>query len=202
MTLRKWGYLFWTTLLIGTVAGMLTGALIKGYDENFVFLGVSVGAYEWIFMIFGASMISVLSQMGFFAYLTVRFIALGFFRRKMIYWTILQGLFVLIAIVDLAYIRYSNYEGTDRTLLSFCIIPLFILIVSVGIAYWKVKQTNNSAFIPTLFFMSAVTILEAVPAFSLDETGSSYAIFMIVPLLVCNAWQIMQLHKILETKKS
>jgi KinB signaling pathway activation protein len=181
---------------------MLTGALIKGYDENFVFLGVSVGAYEWIFMIFGASMISVLSQMGFFAYLTVRFIALGFFRRKMIYWTILQGLFVLIAIVDLAYIRYSNYEGTDRTLLSFCIMPLFILIVSVGVAYWKVKQTNNSAFIPTLFFMSAVTILEAVPAFSLDETGSSYAIFMIVPLLVCNAWQIMQLHKILETKKS
>ncbi|MDF2669892.1 MAG: KinB signaling pathway activation protein [Paenibacillus sp.] len=201
LTLRKWGYLFWTTLLIGTIAGMLTGAIIKAYDDNFVFLGVAVGAYEWVFMIFGASMISVLSQMGFFAYLTVRFIALGFFRRKMIYWTILQCLFVLIAIVDLAYIRYSNYEGADRSLISFCIMPIIILLVSAGIAYWKVKLTNRTAFVPTLFFMSVVTILEAVPAFSLDETGSSYAIFMIVPLLVCNAWQIMQLHKIVETTK-
>jgi KinB signaling pathway activation protein len=79
--------------------------------------------------------------------------------------------------------------------------PIIILLVSAGIAYWKVKLTNRTAFVPTLFFMSVVTILEAVPAFSLDETGSSYAIFMIVPLLVCNAWQIMQLHKIVETTK-
>jgi KinB signaling pathway activation protein len=201
LTLRKWGYLFWTTLVIGTVAGMIAGALIKSYDNNFVFLGVSVGGYEWIFMVFGASMISVLSQMGFFAYLTIRFIALSIFRRKMLYWTILQVLFVGIAIIDLAYLRYSNYGGTDKSFTTFTILPILILVISIAVSYWKVKSTNPTAFVPTLFFMSVVTILEAVPAFSLDETGNSYVIFMMVPLLVCNAWQIMQLHKMVQTEK-
>ncbi|MFK7697325.1 KinB-signaling pathway activation protein [Paenibacillus sp. HJGM_3] len=198
MTLKKWGYLFWTTLVIGTVVGMIAGAIMKAMDTEFVFLGVSVGAYEWIFMLFGASMISVLSQMGFFAYLTLRFIALSLFRRKMVYWTILQVLFVGIAVIDLAYFRYSSYEGTDRSFLGFTVLPAIILLISLAVSYWKLQQTNRSAFVPTLFFMSVVTIIEAVPAFNLDETGYAYVIFMIVPLLACNAWQIMQLHKILQ----
>ncbi|WP_246067024.1 KinB-signaling pathway activation protein [Paenibacillus koleovorans] len=197
LTLRKWGYLFWTTLLIGTVAGMIAGAIIKAFDDSFVFLGVEVGAYEWVFMVFGASMISVLSQMGFFAYLTLRFIAISFFRRKMVYWTILQALIVAIAFFDVAYLRYTGYEGEDKSVLGFLILPIMLLLVGLAISYWKMKQTNSSAFIPTLFFMTVVTIIEAVPAFNLDDTGGrSYVIFMVVPLIVCNAWQIMQLHKI------
>jgi KinB signaling pathway activation protein len=48
--------------------------------------------------------------------------------------------------------------------------------------------------------MTAVTVLEAVPALKLDNTASS--LFMLAPLFVCNAWQILTLHKILDNKKS
>ena len=61
-------------------------------------------------------------------------------------------------------------------------------------------MTNRNAFVPTLFFMFAVTVLEAVPALKLDIAAST--IFMLAPLLVCNAWQILTLHKILDNKKS
>ena len=61
-------------------------------------------------------------------------------------------------------------------------------------------MTNRNAFIPTLFFMCAVSVLEAVPALKLDNAASS--LFMLAPLLVCNAWQILILHKVLDNKKS
>ena len=61
-------------------------------------------------------------------------------------------------------------------------------------------MTNRNAFIPTLFFMCAVSVLEAVPALKLDNAASS--LFMLAPLFVCNAWQILILHKILDNKKS
>jgi len=51
-----------------------------------------------------------------------------------------------------------------------------------------------------VFFMCAVSVLEAVPALKLDNAASS--LFMLAPLLVCNAWQILILHKILDNKKS
>lgn len=192
MTLRKWNYLFWTTLLIGTVAGMITSVLIKLTVPNFDFLGISVGWYEWIFMLFGASMIAVLSEMGFFAYLIVRFVAMSLFRGKLLYWDILQVVLIVIALFDIVYLRYTG--ATDNSWLHYIALPVFILLVSVVVAERKVKETNRSARIPTLFFMCVVTIVEAIPAFNLDE--ATYTIIMVVPLLVCNAWQILLLHRL------
>lgn len=147
-------------------------------------------------------MISVLSQMGFFAYLTIRFIALSIFRGKLLYWNIIQVILVVVTLFDLAYLRYTGYAKSDESIVDYSILPVVILIVGLAAAYWKVKQTNASAFVPTLFFMVVVSVLEAVPAFNMEESHSEYVIFMMVPLLACNAWQIMLLHKILQAKKS
>jgi len=76
---------------------------------------------------------------------------------------------------------------------------LIVIAVSAAVALWKVKLTNKSGFISTFFFMAAGTILEVQPALKLDNT-SSY-LFMLIPLLVCNAWQILTLHKIIDKKK-
>lgn len=198
MTLRKWSYLFWTTLFIGTVAGMAVGAAVKWTVKDFVFMGIAVGWYEWIFMLFGVSMISVLSQMGFFAYLTLRFIVLSVLRGKALYWDILQVVAVIIALFDLVYLRYTSFAAAGESWLPYTGLPLLILIVSLLVAYRKMQETNRSGFVPTLFFMTVVTILEAVPALKLNQPG--YTLIMVIPLLVCNAWQIMQLHKLLQKK--
>jgi KinB signaling pathway activation protein len=199
LTLRKWNYLFWTTLLIGTVAGMIISIVIKLTVKDFSFLGVSVGWYEWLFMIFGASMIAVLSQMGFFAYLTVRYVALSLFRGKMLYWDILQVIIIVVALFDIVYLRFNASTGSGGWM-QYIVLPIVIVAASVGVTLQKVKETNKKAWIPTMFFMSVVTILEAIPAFNLEDW--TYMFIMIVPLLVCNAWQILMLHKIVPAKNN
>ncbi|RKN65230.1 KinB signaling pathway activation protein [Paenibacillus ginsengarvi] len=201
LTLKKWNYLFWTTLLIGTVFGMITSIIVKLVVPDFDFLGISVGWYEWVFMLFGAGMIAMLSEMGFFAYLTVRFVAMSLFRGKLLYWDILQVVIIVIALFDIVYLRYIGAdEGVATSWVQYILLPILILIVAAIITRMKVKETNKSARIPTLFFMVVVTILEAIPAFNLNETG--YTIIMVVPLLACNAWQIMLLHRLLPTKNN
>jgi KinB signaling pathway activation protein len=193
--------LFWTTLLIGTVAGLLTSVIIKFTVSDFDFLGISVGWYEWLFMLFGASMIAVLSEMGFFAYLIIRYVGLSLFKGKLIYWNILQVVAIIIAMFDIVYLRYMGSENHKADgWVQYIALPLIVLVVAIIVAQWKVKATNRSARIPTLFFMCVVTIMEAIPAFNLDE--ATYTIIMVVPLLACNAWQIMLLHRLVPAENS
>ncbi|TBL69224.1 KinB-signaling pathway activation protein [Paenibacillus thalictri] len=197
MTLRKWFHLFWTTLLLGGAAGGITGILLSAADKEFAILGVSGMGYNVMWMIIGGATISVLSQMGFFAYLIVRFIVMGIIRNKWT-WDFLQILFVLIALFDLVYLRYTNF-AQGETIWGYMVLPLIMLIVALATAYWKAKLTNKNGFVPTLFFMLAVTSMEAVPALKLNSSAST--LYMLIPLIVCNAWQILILHKILADKK-
>lgn len=198
VTLRKWFHLFWTTLLLGMIVSIGVGLILQFSDKEFSVMGLSAVGFNVVNMLLGGATISVLSQMGFFAYLIVRFIAAGIIKSKTV-WDLLQLTIVIVVLIDLVYLRMTNFEGND-SVLSYSILPLIILIISLGVAYWKVKMTNKNAFIPTLFFMCAVSVLEAVPALKLDNAASS--LFMLAPLLVCNAWQILILHKILDNKKS
>ncbi|KQX56032.1 MULTISPECIES: KinB-signaling pathway activation protein [unclassified Paenibacillus] len=198
MTLRKWFHLFWTTLLLGMLVSIGIGLILQYSDKEFSVMGLSAVGFNVLNMLLGGATISVLSQMGFFAYLIVRFIAAGIIRSKTV-WDLLQLAVVIVVLFDLVYLRMTNFEGTE-SVLSYSILPAIILLISIAVAYWKVKMTNRNAFIPTLFFMCAVTVLEAVPALKLDNAASS--LFMLAPLLVCNAWQILILHKILDNKKS
>lgn len=198
MTLRKWFHLFWTTLVLGVIVSTGIGLILQFSDKEFSVMGLSAVGFNLVNMILGGATISVLSQMGFFAYLIVRFIAVGIIRSKTV-WDLLQLACVIVVLFDLVYLRKTNFDSSE-SLIGYFVLPAIVLVISLGVSYWKVKLTNMNAFIPTLFFMSAVTILEAVPALKLDNSASS--LFMLAPLFVCNAWQILTLHKILGDKKS
>lgn len=198
MTLRKWFHLFWTTLVLGVIVSTGIGLILQFSDKEFSVMGLSAVGFNLVNMILGGATISVLSQMGFFAYLIVRFIAVGIIRSKTV-WDLLQLACVIVVIFDLVYLRKTNFDSSE-SLIGYFVLPAIVLVISLGVSYWKVRLTNKNAFIPTLFFMSAVTILEAVPALKLDNSASS--LFMLAPLFVCNAWQILTLHKILGDKKS
>ena len=195
MTLRKWFYLFWTTLLIGALGALITGLLLQVNDQEFSWLGGSALGFNIVNMLLGGATISVLSQMGFFAYLIIRFIAMGIVRSKWI-WDTLQVILVVVSIVDLVILRHTE-QSPGWT--SYLALPLLMLILALAAAMLKVKLTNRNGFIPTLFFMTAVTAIEAVPALRLDSAAST--LFMMVPLLACNAWQILILSKVLNTNK-
>lgn len=198
MTLRKWFHIFWTTMALGVVVAAIVGLVLQANDKDFSFMvvGISGVGYNLVNMMIIGAMISVLSQMGFFAYLILRFIVAGIIKSKFI-WDMLQLIIVAIVLFDLVYLRVVNFEGN---ILNYLVMPISLLVISLGVAYWKAKLTNQNGFIPTLFFMLAITVLEAVPAIKQDNFASS--LFMLAPLVVCNAWQILILHKVLDNKKS
>ncbi len=134
-------------------------------------------------------MFSVLSQMGFFAYLTLNYIALSIFRQPAL-WKTLQVIVILVVIFDLIYLPYSAEEASP--LWTYVLLTVLLVGLSALMANWKVRMTNRTAWIPTMFFLVAATALEAVPA--LQENNWNGIVTMMIPLFACNAWQILKLH--------
>lgn len=191
MNLRKWFYLFWTTLFVGAAASLITGLYLQAVDTQLQVFDLPL----LIFNIGIGLMFSVLSQMGFFAYLTLNYIAKGILSKRYI-WSTLQWILIIIVFFDLIYLRYTNFEENNQGILGYSILPVVLFTISVLAAVWKSKLTNITAFTPTLFFLFVVTTLEMVPA--LRENSADTTILMAIPLFCCNAWQILKLHSILK----
>jgi KinB signaling pathway activation protein len=196
MTLKKWFHLIWTSVVLGIVTAVVVGLVMQFVDQNYQIPLLSAVGFNFVTMAIAGATISVLSQAGFFSYLIVKWIALSILRSKGM-WDIIQIALVAVALGDLAYLRYVYY-GQGGSFIPYIWLPLIILVVSVAVSYYKMKLTNRSAFIPTLFIMSTITILEAVPALRLEHAAST--LFTLVPLMACNAWQVLTLHKIVGSR--
>ncbi|GGE84437.1 KinB-signaling pathway activation protein [Priestia taiwanensis] len=194
MKSRQWVRFFLTTLLIGGLSTFFVAIVMKWekYIEVFTsFDGMKI-LTEVIWLVGMGFLFSLVSQMGFFAYLTVHRFGLGFFRTPSL-WNIIQVFLIVIALVDFLYLQ-SVFSNEDLSFLSHLLAVVCIGIVAVGVAYKKAKETNKFAFVPTLFFMIVVTMIEWVPALKANNKDMMY--LMIVPLLVCNMYQVLKLHKI------
>jgi len=196
LNLKRWFFLFWTTLLIGAVGAVATGMGLLLNDQKVDILGLSEVGFNVFSMSLVGMTISIISQMGFFAYLTVNYFANGFFRRKST-WNFVQLFAILVALFELGFLRYLRAEADQW--LPYYDISVVLLLVSLAVAYWKSKMTNKSAFIPTLFFMTTLTTLEAVPA--LQQNNNTTILFMMLPLFICNAYQILMLHRLVKSRR-
>ncbi len=187
MNLRKIMGLFWSTLWIGAGAGLAVGLIMALGDAEFRSLKLLEIGYNLLSMAVAGMMFSILSQMVFFAYMTLNYIARDMFRKPTT-WVLIQIFFIITVPFELMFFVW------DGPLWEFVAGALCVLLVSLGVAYWKVKLTRKTAFVPTLFFMFVATLLET--SIVLKEDLLSAVLIMVVPLLACNAWQILQLHKL------
>ena len=192
MSSRRLVHLFLTTLLLGGLSAGIVGFIIRWEQYGPLF---SSKAFGELFMTFiwlvGVGLIfSVISQMGFFAYLTIHRFGLGIFKRL---WSAVQIVLILFVLFDLVYLRYVAF-GDGGSLLPYLGTAMLLFIIGLVIAYVKMKQTNKQAFVPALFFMTVVTTVEWVPV--LRGNDESWLFFMLIPLLVCNTYQLLILHKI------
>ncbi|TLS35478.1 KinB-signaling pathway activation protein [Pseudalkalibacillus caeni] len=188
-------FLFFTTLLIGAFSGVLTG-LVLDWSTYWGDLkqGDIVSFLMVILWLFGVSSIfSLISQMGFFAYLTIHRFGLGIFKSVKL-WNGVQIILIIFALFDLVYLRYTGFAEPDESWLNYFWIALLLLIIGLAVAYKKQKETNKQAFIPTLFFIVVVTILEWIPALRGNDFKWLWLIFF--PLLTSNIWQILVLHRL------
>lgn len=196
MSLRKWGNLFWKTLLIGSAASIVAGILLQFGTGKIIFKGPSDYLVYFVILFGYGLLTSVYSQMGFFAYLILNYMANGVFSRKT--WQYIQMVLTVLALLELLFFRTIVGGQSDKW--SDLILGLSILIVSIGVAYFKAKWTNPSAWIPTLFFMIAITIVETVGGLRIGVNTATA--FIVIPLMSCNAYQILILHRVVQNKKS
>ena len=202
MNSRKWVRLFLTTLFLGGISTVIIGFVLEWdkYNKFFQnFDGKEILAVS--FWLMGVGFIfSVISQMGFFAYLTIHRFGLGMFRSSSL-WNAVQLFFIAFVLFDFVYLRSVLIANGEVSLGNNILVAGLLFVFGAIVAYVKSKETNKKAFVPALFFMVVVTILEWVPALRINDTDWLY--LMVIPLLLCNAYQLLVLHRLIgKTSKS
>lgn len=192
MNLKRWFFLFWSCMAVGAVITVVSGSIMQWTDQSFGFMGLEAAGFNAFMMAMVGLLIGAFSQMGFFAYLTLNYIALSIFRKSYL-WNALQGYTTVFAVFGLGYLLFE--QRTNNWF--FWVLPLALLAFSLGVAYVKIKQTKPSAFVPTTFLMFFITFVEAWPALQ-GETNISAIVFMMIPLFICNAYQILMLPRLLQ----
>ncbi|MEC0328849.1 KinB-signaling pathway activation protein [Paenibacillus macerans] len=194
MNLKKWLYLFSTSIGVGAAVSLIVGLLIQwtgtvkynGAADILVNIGILLGV---------GIMVSVYSQMGFFAYLMINYMGTGVFSRRS--WQYVQLVLTALALLELLFFR--TFVGGDKRGISDIVLGIIILAVAIVTAYFKAKFTNGTAWIPTLFFMVAVTIVETVGVLKIGVAEATA--WIVTPLIACNAYQILILHKVLKSER-
>ncbi|HGH7177286.1 TPA: KinB signaling pathway activation protein KbaA [Bacillus wiedmannii] len=196
MNSRKWVRLFFTTLFLGGISTVIIGFVLE-WDKYVKFFqnfdGKEILAVS--FWLMGVGFIfSVISQMGFFAYLTIHRFGLGMFRSPSL-WNAVQLFFIAFVLFDFVYLRSVLIANGEVSLGNNILVAGVLFVIGAIVAYIKSKETNRKAFVPALFFMVVVTILEWVPALRINDTDWLY--LMVIPLLLCNAYQLLILHRLI-----
>ncbi|MDW0116788.1 KinB-signaling pathway activation protein [Sporosarcina thermotolerans] len=197
MTIRNWIKFFFNALIIGGLVTAIIGLIVRWeffsqYLSNGEYLEF-LGAFIW--MIFLGFTMSVVAQMGFFAYLTVHQFGVNLFKSLTL-WNWVQLLIIAVVLFDLIFFRFQLTEGnTGRTLLYITLL-VSLLAVSIVTAYFKAKWTKKHTLISALFFMIVITTLEWLPALMVRSGNiDSWVTILLFPLLAVNAYQILMLPK-------
>lgn len=195
MTSRNWVRLFMTTLVIGGLTTAIVGFIVRWseFQPYFTEFKIMDILSTMIWLIGMGFLFSLVSQLGFFAYLTVHRFGLGIFKTVGL-WNAVQVVLILFGLFDLIYLRYENFAHSGDSIIPYFGPAIILLVVGLVAAWYKMKMTNREAFIPALFVMTVVTLVEWVPALKVDDRSWLY--LMLFGLLACNAYQLLILHKL------
>jgi KinB signaling pathway activation protein len=195
VTSRNWVKLFLTTLMIGGITTVIVGFIVRWNEFSPYFIEFKImNILSTIVWLLGMGLLfSVISQMGFFAYLTVHRFGLGIFKSVSL-WNAVQSVLILFVLFDLVYLRYEAFAAKGESVIPYILPAVIVLVIGLVVAWLKMKQTNKDAFIPALFFMTVATIVEWVPVLRVNEHNWLY--LMVFSLMACNAYQLLILHKL------
>jgi KinB signaling pathway activation protein len=195
VTSRNWVKLFLTTLMIGGITTAIVGFIVRWdefspYFTEFKIMNI-LSAIVWLLGM--GLLFSVISQMGFFAYLTVHRFGLGIFKSVSL-WNAIQSVLILFVLFDLVYLRYEAFAAKGESVIPYILPAVIVLVIGLVVAWLKMNQTNKDAFIPALFFMTVATIVEWMPVLRVNEHNWLY--LMVFSLMACNGYQLLILHKL------
>src|SRR5699024_5817463 len=145
---QKIVHMFFKTLFIGGIVGFITSIFVH-FDQYMAYLQ-PFNALELLgvvlFYLGYALVFTVVAQTGFFAYLFIHLFGIGFFKFLLL---------ILLALFDMVYFSSNQIPLWFKVVLA-----AVVLITAFIVARLKVKKTNQSAFVPSLFVMIVITALE------------------------------------------
>lgn len=145
MNSRKWVRLFLTTLFLGGISTVIIGFVLEWdkYNKFFQnFDGKEILAVS--FWLMGVGFIfSVISQMGFFAYLTIHRFGLGMFRSSSL-WNAVQLFFIAFVLFDFVYLRSVLIANGEVSLGNNILVAGMLFVFGAIVAYVKVKKQIKS----------------------------------------------------------
>lgn len=198
MTIRNWVKFFINAILIGGAITGILGLFIR-WDDVFAEAfangqwGEFFAGFAWMVVV-GVTM-SIISQMGFFAYLTIHQFGVNMFRTLRL-WNWVQLLIIAIVIFDLIVFRFTPNADTTKQQVLYGVLLAVLLGTSLITAYFKAKWTTKSTFVSALFFMIVITTLEWLPALMVKADNiDSWVALLLFPFLSVNAYQLLALPK-------
>ncbi|GAB3069820.1 KinB-signaling pathway activation protein [Virgibacillus ainsalahensis] len=191
MNSRKLVNFLFKTFMLGGLVGLVTSFFVKAEEYAYYLNPFNIWELFGLLVFFlGIGFVfAAVSQTGFFAYLFLNRLGLGVFR---IYWPAVQVVLIAFVIFDLVYFPYRATDGIS--IFWYILMAAAMLGYSWYIAKIKAKETKRMAFVPALFFMVVMTTVEWIPGMQVE--GIDYAILMIFPLLACNTYQLLMLHRL------
>nr|WP_247600618.1 KinB-signaling pathway activation protein [Priestia flexa] len=197
---RNWVRLFLSTLIVGGLSTSIVGFAVRWNEYKELFAGGEVteilSILTWLIGV--GFIFSLISQMGFFAYLTIHRFGIGIFRSLSL-WSSVQSVLIIFVLFDLVYFRYRFFAEEGESMLGYLLVSIFVLAYGLVVAYLKARSTKKEAFIPALFFIIVITTVEWFPALRTNE--ESWLYLMLFPLLICNTYQLLILPKLTTNKK-
>ncbi|MCL6516905.1 KinB-signaling pathway activation protein [Alicyclobacillus sp.] len=189
MRLNRLMFLIATTVLLGAAAGVVT-SLTGLWLHVPWFTGLISGAF-----------FSTTSLMGFWAYLTLNFIARVTLPQRVWRWA--QMLILALVLYDMLYWRYHLHTAAGADAGSFWssfwqgLWPVFPALAG---AWAKRRLSGRGSFLPALFFLYVFTMLDSLP-FIWFEYGSSQMGPLVnqtlLIMMICNLYLILIFGKLL-----
>ncbi|MEK4247565.1 KinB-signaling pathway activation protein [Psychrobacillus sp. FSL K6-2684] len=198
MTIRNWFKFFLNSMIIG---GLITGVLglFIRWDDAFA---KYFEAGQWsefiaafVFMVVMGFTISVIAQMGFFAYLTIHQMGVNIFRTLTL-WNWVQLLIIAFVIFDLIMFRFRPNAETTGQVWLYGILLAILIITALVVGIIKANKTKKHALISAVFFMIVVSTLEWLPVLMVNaDKVDSWVTLLLFPILAVNAYQLLALPK-------
>jgi KinB signaling pathway activation protein len=199
VTIRNWFKFALRALIIGGVVTGLMSLIVRWGD----FYAQHVSNGEWgealfglLWFVFLGFTMSMVCQMGYFAYLTVHQIGVNI-CRSLTLWNWIQLLLMIVALVDVIIFRFKPYAHSASDWLLYIGLLLLMIIIAILTAIKKVKMTGKKhILISALFFMVFVSVIEWLIALWVRSSGGNeYITLLLFPILAVNAFQLLELPK-------
>ena len=185
MRLNQFIFLLASTVILGAVVSVVT---------------ISTGLWlhlPWFVALISGAFLATTSLMGFWAFLTLNFVANITLPRRV--WRWVQGVITLLVLYDMLWYRYRidvlRHSHNHASAFTFVMQALWPLLVALVAAAFKRRLSGRGSYLPTVFYLYVFTVVDWLLVIK-SQTGPIVNQTGIV-MMACNVYMILIFGKLL-----